>query len=361
MRVASAWLPICTCVRSASDALELMVEQRWIRAFATCVALGCSVFPALGRAEQPAGEPAQVAPAPPPAQPKEPAAAVAGMTACIVGQNEGVAPPDARTATALVCESLHRRRASVSIHPMPEADVSGYAAGYRVELRPLGRILILQVTFESPIGVAQQDRSMQLRGVEEVAVAAPRLAEAILRGAEVAETARVDNLVGQETRSYAKQYGEMMFGVGLIGFALPDTIWGGYGAYGRLHYEAAHYAIGGDLRLGGTDQTQRDAHLAGLSLGGRYFLLEGDVTPFVGGGAGILWLTLEDRRALVTYRGSGLAGFGEAGVEFLRLHETRFDILLRIDVPAFELEESSAGGTRSKYRMPVALMASFSF
>jgi hypothetical protein len=315
-------------------------------------------------ADQPASRATSTPPvsAAPSAAITQPLSAPVTTSACIAGELPGAPISDAHTAAALVCEALRARGANVSAQPVIEGDAlaAGHASAFRVEVRPLGRVVILQVGYESPIRTRLKSQSLQLRGIEEVTVAAPRMADALLRGTDVRESAQVDNLVGQETRSYAKQYGEMSFGIGLIGLALPSETWAGYGAYGRIHYEARRYAIGADLRIAGSDRSEHDIVMTGISLGGRYFLSDGDVTGFVGGGAGILWLSLEDVSSTGTsqqLRGSGLAGFGEVGVEFLRLHETRFDILLRLEAPGFEL----TGGGRDKYRMPLALMASFSF
>jgi hypothetical protein len=141
--------------------------------------------------------------------------------------------------------------------------------------------------------------------------------------------------------------------------------------FARLYYEAERYAVGIDLRVGGSGQSDGDSSLIGLSVGGRYFLNADDISPFVGGGAGILWIgqkrdygttpasssgyyEYEDRTQL---RGSGLAAFGEVGVEFLRMHNTRFDALLRADAPFFDLE----GDGHHRYTVPISLQLSYSF
>jgi hypothetical protein len=222
--------------------------------------------------------------------------------------------------------------------------------------------VILQVSFEAPIGTRRDSRSLQLRGVEEVTVAAPRIADAMVHGTPIGQSAHVGNLVGEETRGYRKQYGEMLAAIGLIGFAYPGDTWSGYGFYGRLHYEAQHYAIGIDLRLGGSSDGAGDAALAGISLGARYFFTEEDITPFVSGGAGIMWIGLRHEYASTLtsdarLSGSGLAGFGDVGMEFMRLHESRFDVLARLDVPFFDLEATG----HHRYTMPFSIMASFSF
>ena len=257
----------------------------------------------------------------------------------------------------------------MATEPLDPGEVGGYASAYRTDLRPLGSLVVIQVAFESPVGTRVQTRSLQLDRIEEVSVAAPRIADSLVHGTPLANTAKIDTLVGQETRTYAKQYGETFFALGVLGFAQPDTTWAGYGVFARFHYEARAYAVGLDARIGGSGRSDGDSSLAALSVGGRYFLNAADVSPFLGGGAGILWLS--QRRAYpvasstgylgyddhVDIDGSGLAGFADFGVEFLRMHGSRLDVFIRADVPLFDLE----GGGHHRYTVPVSLLASYSF
>jgi hypothetical protein len=357
-----------------SSACELLIIASaaalvWSSAWPTSPALAQPqpppALPAQGPDSGPSPQPVRpVSPAPRPAAAKPPVVPVSsGTSACIAGDARSSTPDDVYTAASLVCEALVAKGAKVDARPIDEAGASGHSSAYRVELRPLGSSVILQVGYESPIGRRIDGRTLQLSGIEEVTVAAPRLADSLVRGTPMGDTAKVDNLVGQETRTYSKEYGEVLFGIGLLGFALPGDTWSGYGMYGRLHYEAARYAFGLDLRLGGSSDGAGDAALGGISLGGRYFFSEANVTPFAGGGAGILWLGVyreyDDGVAGGEREldGSGLAGFGEVGIEFMRLHSSRVDILVRVDAPLFDLE----GDGRDHYVLPVSLMASFSF
>lgn len=323
----------------------------------------------------PAHAPADAPMGPPPASPPPaaPAMEVRGSAACIAGISEGIPRGDAHTAAALVCQALRDTGADVSAEPVDPELATGRSSAYRVDVRPLGALVFVQVIFESPIGTPVQSRSLQLNGIEEVSVAAPRIADSIVHGTPLEKTAKVTNLVGEDTRVYQKKYGETMFAFGVLGYALPDGTLAGYGVFGRLYYEAERYAVGLDLRLGTSGTSDGDSSLIGLSVGARYFLNADDISPFVGGGAGILWIGQkrsyggntsnqtsgsypeDDYRTQL--RGSGLAAFGEAGVEFLRMHKTRLDVLLRADAPFFDME----GDGRHRYTIPISLMASYSF
>jgi hypothetical protein len=273
------------------------------------------------------------------------------------------------TSAALVCEALHEKGAYIDARPVlaVPAEAASSVAAFRVSLRPLGQALLLQVSFESPLGKVLDTRTMQLGHIEEVPVAAPRIADSLMTGKPLAETAKVDTLVGSETRAYAKQYGELKLGLGVFGFGVPGTdIFGGYGVHGQLYYETAAYAVGAELRLGGSSSSAGDATMEGVSLGARYFLNQGDITPFVGGGVGVLWLAYYDKGSSSNgywgnYKGSGLALHGEAGIEFLRLHDARMDVLLRIDAPLYQMTNDDGSGNHHAWAPPISLMAAYSF
>ncbi len=331
----------------------------------------------------PTAAPAPSPGAPPSAAVAAPAPVAAGLvdpalepSFCVLGVADGIPPSDAMTAAALVCEALREQHANIDSRPLTEPPMPGRGSAYRVDLLPLGEALVLRVAFEEPVGRVQSARSMQLARLEEVAIAAPRIADSLLTGTPLAQTAKVNTLVGSETRHYAKRYGEVKLGVGFFGFAIPGSdVLGGYGIHGQLYYETESYAVGGELRLGGSSAGSGDASMESFSLGARYFLSAHDITPFVGGGAGVLWLSYVEQGSPVLsgsgfsagyndqrdYSGSGLALHAEVGVEFLRLHDSRFDALLRFDAPVYSVEAYSATGTHKRYALPISLMAAYSF
>jgi hypothetical protein len=334
--------------------------------------------PAAPPPAPPSAPPAAPPAAPPPAP--APAPTPSNTTAaCLIGSQEGIAPGDVHTSVALVCDALRQAGASVDAEPVLQPAPDAQAA-YRVDVRPLGQVVIVQVSYESPIGTRTDSRSLRLNGIEEMVVAAPRLAESLVRGTPLSSTAKVDTLVGQETRSYAKEYGETMFAIGIMGYALPGDAWGGYGLYANLRYEAKRYAVGIDLRLGLSSDNDGDSDLAALGLGARYFLSDADITPYVGGGASIMWLGVQrDYEQPMTsdgtvvppdsvyydydyydgtpLDGSGPALFAEFGVEFLRMHNSRIDAAIRLDAPVFQLH----GDGHERYTMPISLLISYAF
>jgi hypothetical protein len=305
---------------------------------------------------------------PPPAE----AAAVppAGDAACLVGEHDGIADFNARTSTALVCGALRDAGAQVRTTPLDPAKAYGFTAAYRVALRPLGRLVLLHVSYEAPVGEELRSRRLQLADIEEMTVAAPRVADALVHDKPLSETANVANLVGEDTRRARKASGDTMFALGVLGFVLPDHAWAGYGAFVRIHYQTPDYAVALDGRIGTSGESEGDAHLYNLSVGARYYFSDGDWSPFIGGGLGVLWVGVTDEadsqpQELDGYaydddaerEGSGMALFGDVGIELLRMYESRLDVGLRADVPWFEI--GSKGD--QTYVAPISLFASYSF
>jgi hypothetical protein len=286
---------------------------------------------------------------------------------CVLGEHLGVEEAHARTAAVLICDALREEGARVASTLVEAAQAPGLPA-YRIELRPIGSLLVVRLSRETPLGTEIDSRSLRLQSIDELPVAAPRLARALHAGAPVEETAGMKSLVGDETRTYRKKSGETLFAVGVHGHSLLGApVTAGYGVYARLYYETPAYSVGASARVGGSSSADGDGHLYGVSVNARAFFSDADIGPFVGGGVGILWLgwdepgsssgetyeTWDDRE----YSGGGLAPYLEAGVELMRHHGGRLEILARLDVPVFEAEAGSDGA----YAVPLSLMAAYSF
>jgi hypothetical protein len=289
---------------------------------------------------------------------------------CLLGLHTGIDDADAETAADLVCKEL--RKNGVSVFSV-QRSAEGASAVYRIELRRLGENILIDLVYEAPVGSPHDSRSTQLKNIEEVIVAAPRLAKALVYKRPMEETAQLDTLVGEETRPYDKIFGEFFWGLGVLGVALPTAeIYSGFGFQLKVFYESSEYSIGFDLKGGGADQGDDDAGFFGMSVGARYFFSTANISPFVGGGLGFLLMNVEndsdDYDYYRSYDGMGMSAFLETGIEFLRFHSSRLDLALRIDAPFYALEDeyyepydyySPGSGservTREKYVFPVSL------
>ncbi|HSD67328.1 MAG TPA: hypothetical protein VLF95_11540 [Vicinamibacteria bacterium] len=251
---------------------------------------------------------------------------------CELREARGVPPADAATAADLVCAELRR--------------ASGGRGAYGVGLGTLGRIVIVTATREQPAGSV----SVQVDGLEEVPTAAPRIADALASGQGLATTQRVDNLLEVETRRARAKKGSVKFAVGVA-----DVESAGHGGRATgfslgLMYSTPRFALPIDLRFAWDDAQahEKGLDLAGLSIGGRAYLSKKDVSPFVGGGLGILKVDADDggysgSETVRPFYGerSGAAPYVEAGVEMLRLHRGRVALLVRADFPTGSLRSEA--------------------
>lgn len=290
--------------------------------------------------------------------------------ACGPKDVRGIAPADAETAVALVCGAIRRE--------------SGGQGRYEVSLGTLGRIVILGVEHVD----TRRTETARLDGIEEVDVAATRLARALVRGEAFASTQRVDNLLEDETRAPKVKRGSVKFAASITDVETP-----GFGARATgfslgLQYATPRFALPVDLRFAfdGDDYPAQQVSLFSMSLGGRFFPGRRNVSPFVGAGLGMLWLDASEG----LYPGSDAGGpyfaaeslavapYVEVGVEALRLHRGRVALFLRADLPLSSMESpeivyydwdartNSAGPERvrpgeSRYVAPVSIGVSIAF
>lgn len=271
---------------------------------------------------------------------------------CMPGVVSGVHPSDAQTAVWLVCEDFRRRGGGRPAVLAP----SDAPPVYRVGVMSLGRAVVLTVQVESPVGTVRDSRQLRLSGIEEVAVAGPRLVDSLIFGTPVVATQRTDNLVGEETREYKKKQGEFLYGGGLMGVLVAGSKLGlEPGLDFRAGYESSRFGIGADVRVGtGSDSYGREgADYGALGVGGRCFLSDTDASFFVGGG--LTWSAIDVRSEELeegrNLEGSGLGAYGEAGLALLRTHSSRLTFDLRFETPFYELEGEEAAWS-SEYDAP---------
>ena len=166
-------------------------------------------------------------------------------------------------------------------------------------------------------GSAAYIASLAASEIEEADVVIPRLVEAVLARKDVADTARLRTVVDVETTPMKKLPSERHWAIGA-----PVSPGGFYSAYTR---ETAHWRV--DLTLQGTGKWGETGSGAGFfGVGAAWLVSDGSFSPFIGGGAGMVWV-------------DDLEGTGahlEAGVEFLRLHRMRFIVAADVIIPGFD-------------------------
>ncbi len=287
---------------------------------------------------------------------------------CALKEARGVPTADAQTATELVCDELRR--------------ASGGRGAYDVELRTLGELVVVTAGREEPTGSV----TVQVHGVEEILTAAPRIADALVRGLGFATTQRVDNLLVEETRQARVKKGSVKFSLGVADVESP-----GFGARAAgfslgLVYSTPRFSLPAEMRFAWDDPQygEKDLGLFSVSVGGRGYLSKRDVSPFLGGGLGVLDLSANegahpDGGDFFYAERVSVAPYVEAGVEMLRLHRGRIAFLVRADFPLGALESPEIppysypdvyGGpgpsypgrpAQSRYIVPVSIGVSVAF
>lgn len=260
---------------------------------------------------------------------------------CIVGSHAGFDDADAHTAAALVCDSLRYQGVTVSEPKTEEASTAG--AVYRVRLDHLGSAAFVSLQKEMPRGKPVTARRLKLATLDEVSVVADRLAIAVIKNQSLESTQVVGKVSKDEGKRIEQIRGDFSWGPALEGTAfLGQSFTVAPGFAMRFVYETGNFDVSAAFRIGGSESDRLSTSYAGGEIGAHYLFLDGDVSPFVGGGLSLLALSIDtDRYDGGGFNGSkfGTGAFLEAGVELLRLHSTHFRGYLRADLPFFALDE----------------------
>jgi len=250
---------------------------------------------------------------------------------CVLKEAGGVSAADAGTAVGLICDDLKRE--------------SGGRGAFEIRLGTLGSLVNVSATRVD----TGESISVRAGGLEEVPLASARIAEALVHHRTVVSTQRVDNLLQEETREARVKRGSVKF---TLGVADLESI--GHGARGAgfslgLTYATPRFALPAEMRFAWDDNAYPEPGMSlfSVSVGGRGYLSKRDVSPFLGGGLGLL--RLEAYEGEYPYPGGpssgyfqaewfGLAPYVEAGVEVLRLHRGRIALHVRADFPLASLQ-----------------------
>jgi hypothetical protein len=117
-------------------------------------------------------------------------------------------------------------------------------------------------------------------------------------------------------------------------------------------YASPRFALPVEVRFAWDDSPNGEPGLSffAISVGGRGYLSKRDVSPFVGGGLGVLNLHATEGGYPDLASGyfdgerSGVAPDLEAGVEMLRLHRGRVALVVRADFPTGALRSEAIEG-----------------
>lgn len=289
--------------------------------------------------------PAPPAPAPPHADPT-----------CAVERFVGVTKEEAEAVEEIVCPEIHEQ--------LP------YGGRHRIRIARLGGKVVLTLVSEREGGGPRAEKQLVLSGLDEVPVAAPRLVEALVDRKPIAETQTVTNIVGQEARVPKKKASEIHGWLGMVAVGAPGAGTGG-GAHLGLSAGSDRWSFVGDLRLAGQafavpasvaitifslsllkPEPKGDFAYVSLSGGVRHHFAPTDTSPFFGAGVALVYLGA-DPKGYDESENTGVAGYGEIGLDLMRTHSIGGTIALRFDAPAFTLEQTKQSGSWGYGQQPV--------
>jgi opacity protein-like surface antigen len=253
----------------------------------------------------------------------------------VLGDHSGIDGADAETIRELVAHDLASHHAG--------------SGNYEVRMGKLGSRVLLVLEHRTQAGI--DERHTLISGVEEAPTASQRVVDALVSGRPLEETQNVTNVLSQEARTPLQKQGRPGFAGGIIGVT-PAGIASGVGAGAELGmvYESDRFALSLHGRLaGGGSGSDTSFTYFNLGVGARYFLSDGDFSPYVGGGTG--FSAYQASTSGNSWGGTGLNLYGELGIEGFRTHRVSMIAGLRADAPLFAL----ADGSDKKYAVPVSL------
>ena len=172
--------------------------------------------------------------------------------------------------------------------------------------------------------------SMTALGLEECDVVTARLVQAVVDRRSVDSTAEMKTVTATESKPFAKKPGERFWFIGL-----PVPLYNGNrgtpaGFSLSYGYEADIFRV--SASAGGFSRDSAGVTFAMLEAA--WIPLEGEFSPFLGGGLGYMYVT----------NGGGMGGSVEAGMEAFRLHGVRALVGLQAMIPFY-----ATSATRSVY------------
>ncbi len=262
----------------------------------------------------------------------------------LIGDHQGIDETDMQQVVLLVVQALRQQGISVS-ESAHEAPAS--ANVYRVVLRRSDEKILFRLSQEDSAGTTVIEREVLLENIKKMDLVASRLVYAIV---------------------HRKPFRSVWVPIKAGGFTAiaPIRKVQASGAEIGISFDNLSYAfeLEGRFSRKNTDyqNNRKDYfHFYALSFGGRYFFLKRHISPYVGGGIGMIFTkyetTLRRHEApeddwegflealfgesydydVHAEEAEGVGIYGVLGVEFLRFFPGQLKFELRVDRPFFKL------------------------
>ncbi len=261
----------------------------------------------------------------------------------LIGDHEGINETDAQNAALLVAKALRAQGITVSdsVHETPAG-----ATVYRIVLRRSNENekILFRLSEEETAGTIIVEREMLLADIEDVVSAGPRLVYA---------------LVHQEPLISSPL---LMKAGAFTAVALVRNVLASSGVEIGFSFDKLSYAVDIEGRFARKktefhlSDRKNYFHFYSFSVGGRYFFMKQNISPYIGGGLGVMSIKYETTVRtevgfseffsviLTSYdydvhseAAVGIGAYGVLGVEFPRFARGRSRIEFRVDRPFFRL------------------------
>ena len=201
---------------------------------------------------------------------------------------------------------------------------------YRVGVHYLGEATLLRVRHEMPVGTIIRERQVRLASIEEVFEAAERIVNALLGEDTIESTATTENLIVEDL-----DLDISLWAFGLLGGIAPgENSTPAPGILLGWHYETSSFGLFADFQFANNESERGHFQFGTIAVGGRYFIRDTAISPWIGGGGTMLFATKSDA---FRQDGSGIGVFGSVGIEFLRFNRNRLALEFRLNVPFSKL------------------------
>lgn len=276
-------------------------------------------------------------------------------TILLIGDHQGIDETDIQSVAMLTAQELRKQDIHVG-DPVYATPTSGTI--YRVVLHRSdeNEKILFRLSEEDTAGTIIVEREILLMDIEEIVSAVPRLIYALVHRKPIVTSS---SLVNAGVFTAIVPVKEVLAPGVRIGLSIDRLSYAMDVGFQVAWMETAFQAT-----AGGNQSERKDSfHFYSASIGGRYFFMKQNVSPYMGGGLGMMFTKYKttiktpnspdnalEAIAIIFTAGQslwdyniyseetdGIGAYGVLGIEFLRFSRGRLNLELRVDRPFFKL------------------------